>query len=251
MTVKELFQSVDFKKIAAEMSDEDWDLNNNKTMTEAERQKRKQDLTEHIFKCFIQMMQVDPVVDKKKVVFCSWYVDINNPENSYMHSSLLQLDDILIKGIYESSYDEAIDEYISPEKYEQNYIQKYAFEFDPWDRILGYQVAQASILRYGMEKVSKAIYDEMTFFGYDMKSAEAKSEKEMNTILKAAEDIKSNPQEGIPAEKVFSDLYERFGITPPTKEEREQRRKRMIDELRINQAEENLLLMEIQKEYRN
>lgn len=249
MTVKELFQSVDFKKIAAEMSDEDWDLNNNKTMTEAERQKRKQDLTDYIFKCFIQMMQVEPVIDKKKVVFCSWHVDINNPENSYMHSSLLQLDDILTKKIYESSYGE--DKYMSPEEHEQNYIQKYAFEFDPWNRILGYQVANASILRYGIDKVSKAIYDEMTFFGYDIKSAEAKSEKEMNTILKAAEDIQNNPQEGIPAEKVFSDLYKRFGVTPPTEKEKEQRRRRMLDELRINQAEENLLLVEIQKEYRD
>lgn len=247
MTVKELFQLADFKRITDDMSNDDGELNNDRTISEGERKKRKKDLAEYIYGCYLSMMQVDPVVDNEKVVFCSWHIDLKNPEDSYMHPSLLQLDDILTKKIYEAKP----GKHIASAEYEQNYIQKYAFEFDPWNRILGYQVANASILRYGIDKVSKAIYDEMTFFGYDIKSAEAKSEKEMNAILKAAEDIQNNPQEGIPAEKVFSDLYERFGITPPTKEEREQRRRRMLDELKINQAEENLVLMEIQKEYRN
>lgn len=248
MTVKELFQLADFASISKKIAEDDWGLNHDKTKTEDEKREIKKVNSDYIYTCFLKMMHVIPIIDDQKIIVCSWHVNLDNPEDSYMDASLIHLDDLLTKEV-PLKYDELNQESFSLDEYEKNYIQTYAFEFDTWEQILGYQVSSSSIQRYGIDAVSKAIFDEMTFFGYDREESEEKAQNEISIILERAEEIKSNPDACIPAEKVFSDLYQKYGFEVPTEEERAQRRKRIATEMKINQEELYSLLAEIKNEY--
>lgn len=58
----------------------------------------------------------------------------------------------------------------------------YAYEFNRWNEILGYEVIEDNIKEYGIPKVLAYIINEMTFFGYDRESVDCEAEQLEKTI---------------------------------------------------------------------
>ena len=78
--------------------------------------------------------------------------------------------------------------------------ERYAFEFSPWEEILGWNLAEPSIARYGLEHCLAGILWEMTFFGVD--PAGMKREKER--VDAAIKEANQAVEEGRIAGKTFS-----------------------------------------------
>ncbi len=78
--------------------------------------------------------------------------------------------------------------------------ERYAFEFSPWEEILGWNLAEPSVARYGLEHCLAGILWEMTFFGVD--PAGMKREKER--VDAAIKEANQAVEEGKIAGKTFS-----------------------------------------------
>lgn len=248
MTVKELFELANFKTIAKQLADEDYDLNHDNTKSIEEKEQIKIDICNYILECYQEMMQIEPDNLKENLIFCSFVRDLEDDEDSYINVSCIYKKDLFEKEIpFCDTQDKANN--LSMKEWEEKYIQTYAFEFTPWKEVLGYEVPKTNINAYGLDKVAKAIYDEMTFFGYKQENAESNAEEEKNILLERVKDVEEHPENCVPIEHVFEDLYTSFGITPPTEEEKEQQRILWQEEMRINQLESKRILTKIKEEY--
>lgn len=78
--------------------------------------------------------------------------------------------------------------------------ERYAFEFSPWEDILGWNLAEVSVARYGLEHCLANILWEMTFFGVDPAGMEREKEKVDAAIKEANQAV----EEGKIAGKTFS-----------------------------------------------
>lgn len=78
--------------------------------------------------------------------------------------------------------------------------ERYAVEFSPWEDILGWNLAEVSVARYGLEHCLANILWEMTFFGVDPAGMEREKEKVDAAIKEANQAV----EEGKIAGKTFS-----------------------------------------------
>lgn len=248
MTVKELFESVNFKPLARKMAEEDWNIVYNKTKTEAEKEEMKNRLSDRLNACFINMLNIEPILDSDSILYCTLETRLDE-EDSYFDASLVYRKDLAEKEIPYTNFDDDTREFLSFSEYEKKYIQSYAFEFKPWAEILGSQVAEASIEAYGAEMVCLAIFNEMTFFGADQEAAAERADFEKDILLERAKEVEDHPERMIPIEDVLQELYKDLGVEPPTKKEKEESRNLWIEEMKINQEERYKILNSMKKVY--
>lgn len=78
--------------------------------------------------------------------------------------------------------------------------ERYAVEFSPWEDILGWNLAEVSVARYGLEHCLANILWEMTFFGVDP----AGIERERRRVDAAIEEAKQLSANGGGMNKAFS-----------------------------------------------
>lgn len=110
----------------------------------------------------------------------------------------------------------------------------YAFEYSPWDEILGYEVDPYNLLMVGPIPLAADVLWEMTFFGFEESQVDAEREElhrradELDEILKLPKE--EQEKHLIPAEKVFAEL----GIPERTEEEKEADHQRMSREIAEN-----------------
>ncbi len=117
--------------------------------------------------------------------------------------------------------------------------ERYGLELLNWEKVLSSPVSEKSIDLYGKEAVVAQILLEMTFFGTDYESRNKRIE-EIKAEL--TETVNFKEAKGIPAEKVFNELYEKFGWEKPAPKIEQQR---AAEAERIKKIhEDNRLLLE-------
>ena len=102
------------------------------------------------------------------------------------------------------------------------HIESFAYEYEPWDKILGY-IVPPHIIGSPMQYIFTAsVLYEMTFFGYDEKELD-KERKELEESIEEIEQFKSLPPEQQKEQlESFEDLEREFGFTDNrTDEEKE------------------------------
>ena len=102
------------------------------------------------------------------------------------------------------------------------HIESFAYEYEPWDKILGY-IVPPHIIGSPMQYIFTAsVLYEMTFFGYDEKELD-KEHKELEESIEEIEQFKSLPPEQQKEQlESFEDLEREFGFTDNrTDEEKE------------------------------
>ena len=101
----------------------------------------------------------------------------------------------------------------------RNLPESYAFEFTPWNEILGYEIDACNAHDVGTAELCAAIIWEMTFFGFDEERVDFERRK-LDESLRESEEIRKLPDEEqkkyyILAEEVFAKL----GFPKQTEEE--------------------------------
>ncbi len=102
------------------------------------------------------------------------------------------------------------------------HIESFAYEYEPWDKILGYIVPPHIIGSHMQYIFTASVLYEMTFFGYDEKELD-KERKELEESIEEIEQFKSLPPEQQKEQfETFEDLEREFSFTDNrTDEEKE------------------------------
>lgn len=144
-------------------------------------------------------------------------------------------------------------EEIAESLYPDEVISGYGYEFMPWGKVLAAQVLQGNVDRIGLNPFAADILWNMSFNGMTEESQKKRAD-ELEASVKEVEEIQKLPEEE--QEKKLhrfsmDELYEKFGLTPPTREEREETRKQMyFDTARTNIAKlEELRKIRKEKDY--
>lgn len=110
----------------------------------------------------------------------------------------------------------------------------YAFDFSPWDEVLGYELLEENIADIGAIPLAAAILLEMTFCGCS-EAAIAARQQEIDEALNEAEAIRKLPLAEQKKHYCSSDeLWRKMGLPRKTPEERERQRKMFCREMLEN-----------------
>lgn len=74
---------------------------------------------------------------------------------------------------------------------EEERLETYAFEFEEPSAILGYQVSEACLHVLGDMRFACAIFEEMTFFGFDEEESKASKQDIMDSVDASMEEIEA------------------------------------------------------------
>lgn len=111
----------------------------------------------------------------------------------------------------------------------ENILTSYGYEFSDWSETLPVRVIPENVERIGLNEFAADILWEMSFNGFDEESQSERKE-ELEKSMQECDELRSLPEEE--REKHYRSvdmdaLYARFGIDPPTPEEREMESKKM------------------------
>lgn len=84
--------------------------------------------------------------------------------------------------------------------------EHYAYEFESWGNILGWDISEACKYAVGEYPYACSILYEMTFFGYTQETQKNETEKMLNSIKESVESIEKESAEAKPWEEVKKDL---------------------------------------------
>ena len=187
MIVQELFKKVpfdDFFKVFCYHDSEFFDIMTDNEITIQERVEKIEQLKEAV-KAGYQACIDEPVVPSEDVVFVIPSIDSGY---GYLHSSLVCAEDV------EKPFDQ---------------IERYAYEFEPIEIILGYQVSEGSLYALEEAEVLYGIFEELSFFGLPCSdSAENRRVELKCEIDNAVKEIEEHGPEnvGVSAKDLFSEL---------------------------------------------
>ena len=123
--------------------------------------------------------------------------------SEYYSSSCVYLKDMITKDVIDNN------DFEGP-----NYVETYSYEFEDWEVILGWQLSNAAVEKYGILECALAIFEELIFHGV---SDESRSERkaDLDESIANYEEIKDLPEEErnkhfIPADEVFAELEQNF-----------------------------------------
>lgn len=124
----------------------------------------------------------------------------------------------------------------------------YAFEFSPWNEILGYELFVPNVNSFGADKLLAVIIYEMTFCGF----TEEEHQKEVQKLREAiaeTESIQNLPEaERKKYYKDAKDVFAEFGYQDTrTEKEKQQEREQMYRETFINHTRKYAILKEYLK----
>ena len=195
-----------------------------------------------IYKHFIdKLLSLTPAENKdKKVLLGAKCRDTYINNETITDVALYYIDDVLTAM---TEYYPEEKNNLSDEELEQEFKKRvnattlpsgYAYEFNEWEDILGYEVDEDNVNAIGKEKFAGIVLYEMSFNGFDRESQDERRE-DLENRMKEFEEIKTLPKEEqekryVPIEKVFNDLAEKLGDDnlrwkEPTEEERKEMRR--------------------------
>lgn len=116
----------------------------------------------------------------------------------------------------------------------RDFPESYAFEFSPWNEILGYEIDVRNARDVGAAELCAAVIWEMTFFGFDEAQVEVERQK-LHEAARESEEISKLPEEEqrkyyVPMEEVFA----KFGIPERTEEEKREAHRKLCREVLTN-----------------
>ncbi len=124
----------------------------------------------------------------------------------------------------------------------------YAFEFSPWNEILGYELFVPNVNSFGADKLLAVIIYEMTFCGFTEEDHQKEIQK-LREAIAETESIQSLPEED--RKKYYKDakdVFAEFGYQDTrTEEEKRQEREQMYHEIFINHTRKYSILKEYLK----
>ena len=124
----------------------------------------------------------------------------------------------------------------------------YAFEFSPWNEILGYELFVPNVNSFGADKLLAVIIYEMTFCGFTEEDHQKEIQK-LREAIAETESIQSLPEED--RKKYYKDakdVFAEFGYQDTrTEEEKRQEREQMYHETVINHTRKYSILKEYLK----
>lgn len=124
----------------------------------------------------------------------------------------------------------------------------YAFEFSPWNEILGYELFVPNVNSFGADKLLAVIIYEMTFCGFTEEDHQKEIQK-LREAIAETESIQSLPEED--RKKYYKDakdVFAEFGYQDTrTEEEKRQEREQMYHETFINHTRKYSILKEYLK----
>ena len=108
--------------------------------------------------------------------------------------------------------------------------QSYAFEFSPWNEILGYEIDERNARDVGIAEFCAGVLFEMTFLGFTEDVVEQERQK-LYEAIREAEEIQKVPEEewrknDVPVEQLFAE----FGVSEQTEEEKREQDRRFCRE---------------------
>lgn len=104
----------------------------------------------------------------------------------------------------------------------------YAFEFSPWNEILGYELFVPNVNSFGADKLLAVIIYEMTFCGFTEEDHQKEVQK-LHEAISEAESIQSLPEEE--RKKYYKnaeDIFAEFGYKDTRTEEEKQREQEQL-----------------------
>ena len=116
----------------------------------------------------------------------------------------------------------------------RDFPESYAFEFSPWNEILGYEIDVRNARDVGVPELCAAIIWDMTFFGFEEEKVEAERRK-LDEAARESEEIRKRPEEE--QKKYFlsaEDVFAKFGLPERTEEERRESHRRICREVLTN-----------------
>lgn len=72
-----------------------------------------------------------------------------------------------------------------------HYPQSFSLMFIKSKELLGYNVSEQSIEKFGIDKFAWMVLEEFFFFGFDYNQADEKIDKEVSSLLKSVEEVKN------------------------------------------------------------
>lgn len=111
---------------------------------------------------------------------------------------------------------------------DRQYITSFAYEFTPWEEVLGYRVDPDNVEKFGKAEFLNEVLFEMSFNGFQEESQTERRE-ELEKRAEEVEEAMRLPEEErkgkfISLEEVYEHMKEEFGFEyiPPTEEEKRQ-----------------------------
>ena len=99
----------------------------------------------------------------------------------------------------------------------------YAYEFSPQSEIVGFLISNDKYTQQNLPDLLVDVLNEASFFGFDQENLQEEQEE----LERRLDEIKSPDFVGIPAEDVFKELREKYGLEEdiPTEEEKQAEKK--------------------------
>ena len=166
--------------------------------------------------------------------------DEDEGRREFLDACLFKKDDLVAQFDWDSplakvtTLDGLTDDQVEELAHTRLLPDSYAYEYSPWDEILGYEVDPYNLLMMGPIPIAANVLWEMTFFGFEESQVDAERE-ELHRRADELDEIPKLPKEEqekhfIPAEKVFAEL----GIPERTEEEKQAAYQRMSWEVAEN-----------------
>ena len=116
----------------------------------------------------------------------------------------------------------------------RDFPASYAFEFSPWNEILGYEIDACNASDVGKAELCAAVIWEMTFFGFDEERVEEERQK-LYEATREAEEISKLPKEEREKHYVSAEeLFSKFGLPERTEEEKQEAHRNLCREVLTN-----------------
>lgn len=174
---------------------------------------------EYLYDAFDTILKRTPKADEKNIVIVTKCFDsYENPFDPkfYYDSSVVSASDLL--GVLPDKV-----KLVSNKPGDPGYVETYAYEFCDMDEILGYDVSETCIERWGLLTCAMAIFEELTFNGINSEDRDERK-AELEQSFAEAEEMMSDPEsfaeKCTPADEVFADIRQKIYDSFNSDEER-------------------------------
>ena len=132
------------------------------------------------------------------------------------------------------SIERLTDEELERLAHVRDFPESYAFEFSPWNEILGYEIDVRNACDVGAAELCAAVIWEMTFFGFDEECVEAERQKLYEAAREAEEIIKLPEEEQKKCYVSSEEIFAKFDIPERTEEEKQEAHRKLCREVLTN-----------------
>lgn len=247
MNIKELFEKSSYDEVWGIICD---NFYNKDTLEKQENAKKA------FFKAYNKILTLTPICRDDIILLVEYFNDTNsdNEIEKYLSIYVYEKKDILNNFKINEDIENNVDysnktkEEIMKTNTNNDYIVNYGIELESWNNILGFDIYNKSIDKYGINKCVAVVLYEMTWFGYNEETIHEKAE-ELNEASEETDNKKTfNSFEELILDTFGEDSEEYKEITKniPTKEELE---KQFLKDLLLGYENKKILYWQLKDIY--